>query len=143
MLSLVLGHKIGNWNKRNTSAGFKLELFKEKTVTGLYVHSLGFIFQARAVWKIQNKYENLIPKGHESACPKAVFFSETGIFIYSLMYMISILYFAMIMRCIYNCVPCKKIKTVPAKVTAFPLLCSVICSLMALMMLHFSKNDAH
>jgi len=57
--------------------------------------------------------------------------------------MISILYFVMIMRCIYNCVPCKKIKTVPAKVTAFPLLCSVICSLMALMMLHFSKNDAH
>lgn len=55
MLSLVLGHKIGNWNKRNTSAGFKLELFKEKTVTGLYVHSVGFIFQARAVWKIQNK----------------------------------------------------------------------------------------
>ena len=55
MFPLVLGHKINNWNKSNTSAGFKLELFKEKTMTGLYVHSVWFIFQARAVWKIEHK----------------------------------------------------------------------------------------
>lgn len=31
--------------------------------------------------------------------------------------MVYILYFVMIMHCLYDCVPCKKIKTVPVKVS--------------------------